>query len=109
MPSSRPMVPRVLVLEPYPDLRMEIAATLRREHYACDVVSTAADAALQLDQRTYAWVVVDLDTLDSSKLLAGIDPTSHVVLLTGDEQSESGHAALRKPFGRDELIARLTY
>jgi DNA-binding response OmpR family regulator len=103
------MVPRVLILEPHPDLRMEIAATLRREHYACDVVATAADAALQLDQRTYRWVVVDLDTLDSSRLVAGIDPSSQVVLLTADDdEGESGHAALRKPFGRDELIARLT-
>jgi DNA-binding response OmpR family regulator len=107
MPSSRPMVPRVLVLEPHPDLRMEIAATLRREHYACDVVATAADAALQLDQRTYAWVVVDLDTLDSSRLVAGIDPTSQVVLIT-DGDSDADYGALRKPFGRDELIARLT-
>jgi DNA-binding response OmpR family regulator len=102
------MVPRVLVLEPYADLRVEIAATLRREHYACDVVATAADAALKLDQRTYAYVVVDLDTTDVGALVTAIDPASQVILLTNDDDQTMGYTELRKPFGRDELIARLT-
>ena len=96
------MVPRVLVLEPYSDLCTLIAATLRREHYQCDVVATAADAALELRRHDYAYVVVDLDTVDSSALVAGIDPASHVILLTSDTH-EGG---LLKPFGRAELLAR---
>ncbi|HEX6084534.1 MAG TPA: hypothetical protein VF266_08405 [Thermoanaerobaculia bacterium] len=96
------MVPRVLVLEPYSDLSALIAATLQREHYQCDVVSTAADAALELRRHDYAYVVVDLDTLDSVALVAGIDPSSQVILLT----SEGDEPALRKPFSRAELMAR---
>lgn len=99
------MVPRVLVLEPYADLRMEIASTLRREHYACDTVGTAADAVVELDQRTYAWVVIDLDTTDCASVMAGLDPASQVILVSGDDDERS---ALRKPFGRAELLARFT-
>jgi DNA-binding response OmpR family regulator len=96
------MVPRVLVLEPYSDLSALIAATLQREHYVCDVVSTAADAALELRRHDYAYVVVDLETVDSTALMAGIDPSAQVILLT-NEAHEQG---LRKPFGRAELLAR---
>ena len=102
------MIPRVLVLEPYADLRTEIAATLQREHYACDAVATAADAALELRRHTYAYVVVDLDSVDSTALVASIDPTSHVILLTNGEQQQEGYPALRKPFGRAELMAQFT-
>ena len=96
------MVPLVLVLEPYSDLRALIAATLQREHYECDVVATAADAALELRRHHYAYVVVDVDTADSGAVMAGIDPSSRLILLT-NEPHEHG---LRKPFGRAELMAR---
>ena len=96
------MVPRVLVLEPYSDLSALIAATLQREHYECDVVATAADAALELRRHDYAYVVVDVDTLDSRALVAGIDPSSQVILLT----TEAHDKGLRKPFGKAELLAR---
>lgn len=97
------MIPRVLVLEPYADLRAEIAATLQRAHYDCDAVATAADAVIELNRRTYAYVVLDLDATDGRALIAGIDPASHVILLTCDD-NERG--ALRKPFGRAELMAQ---
>ena len=99
------MVPRVLVLEPYADLRAEITATLQREHYACDAVATAADAVVQLDQRTYAYVVIDLDTIDSESVMAGLNPSSQVILVSGEDEDR---AVLRKPFGRLELLARFT-
>ena len=99
------MVPRVLVLEPHADLRAEIAATLQREHYTCDAVATAADAVLELDQRTYAYVVIDLDTLGCAAVMAGLDPASQVILVSGDDDERQ---ALRKPFGRLELLARFT-
>lgn len=98
------MVPRVLLLEPHSDLSALIAATLQREHYECDVVSTAADAVLELRRHDYAYVVVDVDTLDSRELVAGIDPSSQVILLTTEPEARG----LLKPFGRDELMARFT-
>ena len=102
------MVSKVLLLEPHADLRAEIAATLQREHYTCDVVATAADAALKLGRQTYAYVVVDLDTFDSTALVAGIDPASQVILLTNGENQQPGETELCKPFSRAELMARFT-
>ena len=83
------MVPRVLVIEPYADLRMEIAATLRREHYPCDAVADLAEAAVEIGRHTYEHIVVDGDTM--GELVASLDPGVHVI-------------SLPKPFGRDELI-----
>ena len=48
------MVPRVLVIEPYPDLRLAIALTLQREHYACDAVADVEEAAHELGRHDYA-------------------------------------------------------
>jgi len=80
---------RVLVIEPYADLRMEIAATLRREHYPCDAVADVADAAQEIGRHGYEHIVVDGDSMRA--LVASLDPAAHVI-------------SLRKPFGRDELI-----
>lgn len=102
------MVPRVLVLEPHADLRALIASVLQREHFDCDVVSTAAEATLELRRHDYAYVVVDLDTLDSNALVAGLDPAAQVILLTDGENEKDGYPELRKPFGRAELMARFT-
>lgn len=83
------MVPRVLIIEPYRDLREAIMLTLRREHYACDAVAEVADAAQEIRRHDYACVVVDGD--GTGELVASLDPATHVV-------------SLAKPFGRDELI-----
>ena len=83
------MVPRVLVIEPYNDLREAIALTLRREHYACDAVSSVSDAAFEIGRHNYACVVVDADA--TGDVVSSLDPSAHVV-------------SLSKPFGRDELI-----
>lgn len=85
----RPMVSRVLVIEPYPDLREAIVLTLRREHYPCDAVAEVAEAAQQIGRHAYEHIVVDGDSMGA--LVASLDPAAHVV-------------SLRKPFGRDELI-----
>ncbi|HVG22758.1 MAG TPA: hypothetical protein VND45_01280 [Thermoanaerobaculia bacterium] len=102
------IVPRVLVLEPYADLRSEIAATLQRADYVCDAVGTAEDAVLKLDRNTYQFVLIDMDESDSRALVAGIDPAAHVILLTNGENQRAGYVALRKPFGRAELMAQFT-
>jgi CheY-like chemotaxis protein len=83
------MVPRVLVIEPYADLRMEIAATLRREHYPCDAVAEVSEAAGEIGRHKYEHIVVDGDSM--GELVASLDPGAHVI-------------SLAKPFGRDELI-----
>jgi CheY-like chemotaxis protein len=82
------VVPRVLVIEPYPDLREAIALTLRREHYPCDAVADVADAAQQIGKHAYEQIVVDGEW---SSLVASLDPAAKVI-------------TLRKPFGKDELI-----
>ena len=84
------MVPRVLVIEPYTDLREAIGLTLRREHYPCDAVAAIGDAAGEIGRHDYACVVVDGDT--TGELVASLDPSAHVV-------------SLAKPFGRLELLA----
>ena len=83
------MVSRVLVIEPYPDLREAIMLTLRREHYACDAVAEVSEAAPGIGRHDYEHIVVDGET--TGELVASLDPSAHVV-------------ALAKPFGRDELI-----
>lgn len=86
------MVPRVLVIEPYSDLREAIALTIRREHYSCDAVAEVAEAANEIGRHDYACVVVDGAL--TGEAVASLDPTAVVI-------------ALRKPFGRDELIRAL--
>ncbi|HEY0371039.1 MAG TPA: hypothetical protein VGD79_03515 [Thermoanaerobaculia bacterium] len=83
------MVSRVLVIEPYPDLREAIMLTLRREHFSCDAVAAVADAEVQIGRHDYSCVVVDGDTM--REVVATLDPATHVI-------------ALPKPFGRDELL-----
>ena len=101
-----PSVPTVLVIEPYEDLRDGIVTTLQRRDYLCHTVDTRAAAALMLRKNDYAYVVVDADVPElTSELVSLLSPQSSVILITEDEASESEHV-LRKPFGRDELLAQ---
>lgn len=98
--------PSVLVVEPYPDLRDGIVTTLRRRDYVCDAVDTPAAAALMLRKNDYAYVVVDADVPElTTEMVSLLSPHSNVILITEDEACESEHV-LRKPFGRDELLAQ---
>ena len=100
------MSPTVLVIEPFADLRLEIAATLRRQHYTCDAVATAAEGSAVMDSRAYDHVVIDLDS--TGDFAASVDPSMHVILLTDEDSRDvGGYATLRKPFSRDELMLRL--
>lgn len=100
------MSPTVLIIEPFSDLRLEIAATLRRQHYTCDAVATAAEGTAVLGARRYDHVVVDLDS--TGDFAESVGPSMHVILLTDqDSRDVGGYATLRKPFSRDELMLRL--
>lgn len=97
----------VLVIEPFADLRLEIAATLRRQHYTCDAVATAAEGSAVMGTRTYDHVVIDLDS--TGNFAETVDPSTHVILLTDQDPSEvGGRPTLRKPFSRDELTSSLS-
>ena len=101
------MFPSVLVVEPFADLRLEIAATLRREHYTCDAVATAAEGTAELDARSYEYVVIDLES--TGDFVSSVDPAAHVILLTDEDSRDvGGYPTLRKPFSRDELTFSLS-
>lgn len=96
----------VLVIEPFADLRLEIAAALRSADFSCSAVATAEEGAAHLESRAYSHLVVDSDLMGD--YVAAVSPSSHVIVLTEDDASDvRGYATLRKPFGRDELMKRL--
>ena len=98
--------PSVLVVEPYADLRDGIVTALRRRDYVCDAVDTPAAAALMLRKNDYAYVVVDEDVPGlTTEMVSLLSPRSNVILITEDDACASEHV-LRKPFGRDELLAQ---
>jgi DNA-binding response OmpR family regulator len=102
--GKRPMVPSVLVVEPYADLRAGIVSTLERRDYVCDAVATPEAAALMLREHHYAYVVVDVDAPQATdELVSSLSHESNVILITDADDDEQ---MLRKPFSRDELLAR---
>ena len=105
--GTRPMVPSVLVVEPYADLRAGIVSTLQSGNYVCDAVATPDDAALMLRDHDYAYVVVDVDVPEpTSELVSSLSEESNVILITDEHQGVlEGEHVLRKPFDRDELLA----
>lgn len=107
---TRPLVPSVLVVEPYTDLRAGIVSALQRRNYVCDAVATPHDAALMLREHDYAYVVVDVDVPDATgELVSSLSEESNIILITDDEDRDEElreHHVLRKPFSRDELLAQ---
>ncbi len=106
------MVSQVLVVESYADLRAGIVAALQRDSYECDAVATPAAAMLKLREHDYAYVVVDIDSPESSDaFVASLGPNANVILISEDEdasdKNQTHFTTLRKPFSRDELRARM--
>jgi DNA-binding response OmpR family regulator len=106
------MPPWILIVEPYPDLRAEIAAVLRREHYQCDAFASAQEAARALEQREYSHLLVDGDTYDWNADVMLLARHAGVIVMTETENDFVERRAtprhtLRKPFGRDELMKEL--
>lgn len=109
------MVPNVLVVEPYADLRAGIVAVLDRLDYVCDAVATADQAALRLHEHDYAYVVVDIDDDTAeplAELVTSLDAHANVILITDCDPRDvrsHDHAVLRKPFAREELVAQFAH
>lgn len=110
---------RILVVEDEPALARALAITLRARHYDADVALSGA-AALDLAAKAHPDVVIldlglpDLDGLDVLRALRGWSQVPVVVLSarqTSDDKVEALDAGaddyVSKPFGMDELLARL--
>jgi DNA-binding response OmpR family regulator len=106
--QSKRLLPSVLVVEPYADLRSGIVSTLQRRNYICDAVATPEAAALMLRDHEYAYVLVDVDAPEATdELVSSLGAAANVILITDeDARDDSEHHMLRKPFSRDELLAQ---
>ena len=111
---------RVLIVEDFEILARSIAAGLRREGMAVDVVLDGAEALDRLALTRYAVVVLDRDIPavhgdDVCRTVAAEHPESRVLMLTAsgtvrDRVEGLGLGAddyLPKPFDFAELVARL--
>ncbi|HEX8616593.1 MAG TPA: hypothetical protein VF911_03305 [Thermoanaerobaculia bacterium] len=106
------MVPTVLVVESYPDLRAGIVAALQRFDFQCDAVATPGAATLKLRENDYAYVVVDVDSPECSELVSSFGADAHVILISDDDPREARTNAfpmLRKPFSREDLMAQFRH
>jgi two-component system KDP operon response regulator KdpE len=111
--------PRVLVVEDDPALRTAIAGMLDRGGYEPEVAADGAAGVAALSRDAYEVVLLDigLPFVDGWKILEGLQPgrlPSVIVLSARGEERDKVRALdlgaddyLAKPFGADELLARL--
>jgi two-component system KDP operon response regulator KdpE len=111
--------PRVLVIEDDPALRTAIAGILDRGGYEADLAADGAAGVTALSRDAYEVVLLDigLPFVDGWKILEGLQPgrlPSVIVLSARGEERDKVRALdlgaddyLAKPFGADELLARL--
>ncbi len=111
--SKYMLLPSVLVIEDYADLRSMIADTLALGHFNCDQAATAEDAIAKLREHHYAAILL------SSRLPIAADPVMHflheqqpdearkVIVMAEPEQSTEQCPVLLKPFNRDQLFDQL--
>ena len=113
---------RVLVVENYSDLLMVIAETMRQRNYRCDAVHDADAAIAKLKETTYGSILLDVTwpvtTNPVLRFLQEERPADlkKVIVMTafdprylGLEELSEICTFLRKPFGIDELLARLQH
>lgn len=108
------LLPHVLVVEPYADLRDGIVAALQRLDYSCDAVESAGDAVLKLHDRDYEYVVLDIADSGApmAALVSSLASHDNLILITDCDPRDvrAGDAAvLRKPFAREELVAHFAH
>jgi two-component system copper resistance phosphate regulon response regulator CusR len=110
---------RVLVLEDDADMRQSVAARLRQDAFVVDEVARVADAEDALGLHAYDCLVIDRmlpdgDGLDLVTRRRAVHDRTVVLFLTGLGQEadrveglDVGDDYLTKPFGLDELAARV--
>jgi two-component system KDP operon response regulator KdpE len=113
------MRPRVLVIEDDAALRTAIAGILDRGGYEVEVAVDGAAGVGALSRGAYEVVLLDigLPFVDGWKILGGLDagrlPSVIVLSARGEERDKvraldlGADDYLAKPFGADELLARL--
>jgi two-component system KDP operon response regulator KdpE len=110
---------RILIVEDDPELSRALRINFRARHYDVDVASTAAEALDRAASQPVDLVLLDLGLPDFDGLnvihgLRGWSDVSIVVLSARDGQWDKVDALdagaddyLTKPFGMDELLARI--
>lgn len=110
---------RVLIVDDEPGIRETLAITLRASGYDIDTASDGEEALLRADASEPDIVVLDLGLpdLDGVQVIAQLRATSQapILVLSGRTDSTDKVDALdagaddyvTKPFGMDELLARL--
>ncbi|MDQ6846566.1 MAG: response regulator transcription factor [Candidatus Dormibacteraeota bacterium] len=110
---------RILLAEDDRALRQSIAAALRGDSFAVDVVPDGVQAAQSLREEPYDVVLLDigLPFVDGWEILQQIEgrrqPSVIVISARGEERDKvraldlGADDYLTKPFGADELLARL--
>lgn len=104
------MSPTVLVVESHTDLRAGIVAVLQRNDFDCDAVATPDAATLKLRDHNYAYVLIDVDSPEQTdEFVSSFDADANVILISDADPRDARanrFAMLRKPFSRDELMAK---
>ncbi len=110
---------RILLAEDDPTLRQSITAALRGGSFAVDAVPDGIQAAQRLREEAYDVVLLDigLPFVDGWQILEEIEgrrqPSVIVISARGEERDKvraldlGADDYLTKPFGADELLARL--
>lgn len=112
-------MPRVLIVEDEPALRRALAINLKARHYEVDAVGTGTDALAAAATGELDLVILDLGLpdLDGVEVIEGLRGWSQVpiiVLSAREAQAQKVRALdagaddyVTKPFGMDELLARI--
>jgi two-component system KDP operon response regulator KdpE len=110
---------RLLIVEDEPALRRALTINLKARHYEVEAVATGAGAlkAAAADSPDLAIIDLGLPDMDGVEVIAGLRGWSTVpiiVLSARDSQSQKVRALdagaddyVTKPFGMDELVARV--
>jgi two-component system KDP operon response regulator KdpE len=112
-------VSRILIVEDDPALRGSIRSILERNGYDVRVAGDGASGARELHAETYDAVLLDigLPFVDGWQILSGLEgkrsPSVIVISARGGEEDKvraldlGADDYLAKPFGADELLARI--
>jgi len=111
--SVNDMSQHVLVVEDYADLRAVVVSALSSEHYRCDEVANSDDAIAMLRSHHYGTVLLSTrmpiadDPVVQYLLAEDANHQTKVILMADPDQQTDDYAALTKPFGLEQLFARM--